>query len=87
LRTPASAFSSAFWNSSLRAGIPSPVKTTVKVAGERPNSFDIKSCTLSASEFAPSNPPPLSCPESPGAKKALEIRTMPQSSKIAHRKR
>jgi hypothetical protein len=29
----------------------------------------------------------LSCPESPGAKKALEIRTMPQSSKIAHRKR
>jgi hypothetical protein len=29
----------------------------------------------------------LSSPESLGAKKALEIRTMPQNSKIAHRKR
>ena len=66
LRTPASAFSWAFWNSSLRAGIPSPAKTTVKVAGERPNSPDIRSCTLSASEFAPSNPPPLSFPRALG---------------------
>jgi hypothetical protein len=63
------------------------VKTTVRVAGERPNSPVIRSCTLSASEFEPSNPPPFNRPESSGAKNALEIRSTPQNSRIAHLKR
>src|SRR5215212_9340879 len=86
-RTPSRAPSSALRNSSPRAERPSPSKTTIRVAGETPNSSDITFWTLSASEFEPSKPPPFRRPERSGAKNALEITSTTHATRIAHRKR